>query len=66
MWFSQSEDSTVTDIVESVNSLQSNQSHLLIAMAKYLVKELLKTLDQAIPSYIETLDKEEAMEVRFV
>ena len=65
MWFSESEDSTITDIVEAVNSLRASSNRLLVAMTRYLVKELLKTLNIAIPSYIDVLEKDEQMEVSF-
>ncbi len=63
MWFSESEDAQIIDIVEAVNSVQGSSNRLLLAMTRYLVKELLKTLNIAIPSYIEVLEKEEQMEV---
>lgn len=63
MWFSESEDSTITDIVEAVNSLRASSNRLLVAMTRYLVKELLKTLNIAIPSYIDVLEKDEQMEI---
>eukprot|EP00794_Sanderia_malayensis_P009965 gene9965-10987_t len=63
MWFSESEDATIIDIVETANGIKTTSNRLLLAMTRYLVKELLKTLNIVIPSYIEVLEKEEDMEV---
>ncbi|XP_065060047.1 ubiquitin-conjugating enzyme E2 Q2-like [Rhopilema esculentum] len=61
MWFSESEDAAVTDIIEAVNNLSTQSNRLLLAMTRYLVKELLRTINTPVPSYLENLDDESVM-----
>ena len=61
MWFSESEDAEVTDIIEAVNNLSTQSNRLLLAMTKYLLKELLRTINTPIPPYLENLDDESVM-----
>ena len=59
MWFSESEDGTISEIVESVNKVSTSSHSLLLCMLRYLVKELLKTTDLQVPTYLENLDTDE-------
>lgn len=61
MWFSESEDGTITDIVESVSKISTSSHNLLLCMLRYLVKELLKTTDLQVPTYVENLDMDKAV-----
>lgn len=63
MWFSESEDSTVSDIVEAVNKVRTSSSRLLLGMTRYLVKELLKSINKPVPQYVENLEDGEVMQV---
>ena len=63
MWFSESEDSTISDIVEAVNKVRTSSSRLLLGMTRYLVKELLQFINKPVPQYVENLEDEEVMEV---
>ncbi|XP_032229964.1 ubiquitin-conjugating enzyme E2 Q2 [Nematostella vectensis] len=57
MWFSESEDSTVTEIVESVGgSVDATQPKLLLRQTQHLVRELFKQRGSPIPPYIDGLE----------
>ena len=60
MWFSESEDSTITDVIESVNKISTSSNNLLLCMLRYLVKELLKADNAVVPTYVENLDTDDA------
>ena len=42
MWFSESEDGTIANIIESVGKISTSSTNLLLCMLRYLVTELLK------------------------
>ena len=56
MWFSESEDGIIADIVESVSKISTSSNNLLLCMLRYIVMELLKTTDHQVPTYVENLD----------
>lgn len=59
MWFSESEDSLVTDIIAAVGKISTSSNNLLLGMLRYLVKELLTMSNSVVPNYVENLDAEE-------
>ena len=58
MWFSESEDGAIADLVESVGKISTSSNNLLLYMLRYLVTELLKATDRQVPTYVEKLDTE--------
>lgn len=56
MWFAESEDAKITQIVESTSCIEPTAPNLLLRSTKHLVKELYKWQNIAIPSYVESLD----------
>jgi len=56
MWFAESEDAKITEIVESLSCIEPTAPNLLLRSTKHLVKELYKWQNFPIPSHIESLD----------
>ncbi|XP_057304924.1 ubiquitin-conjugating enzyme E2 Q2-like [Hydractinia symbiolongicarpus] len=62
IWFSESEESYIVDIIEKVNAVKSDK-HLLLNMVKSLAIELFKLRQQATPSEIMNMAVPESTEV---
>ncbi|CAH3131609.1 unnamed protein product [Porites lobata] len=56
MWFAESEDAKITQIVESLSCIEPSAPNLLLRSTKHLVKELFKWQNVPIPPHIESLD----------
>lgn len=56
MWFAESEDAKITQILEFLSGIEPSAPNLLLRSTKHLVKELYKWQDLPIPSYIDNLD----------
>lgn len=54
MWFTESEDSRIMDVIENANEVKAD-SNLLLAMTKYMVAELYKIKNIPLPSTVEHL-----------
>lgn len=56
MWFAESEDAKITQIVEFLSSIEPSAPNLLLRSTKHLVKELYTWQNLPIPSYVDNLD----------
>jgi len=57
MWYSESEDRTVVQVIEQLSDIECSTKYVILEMAKYLVTELCKKFNIAVPSQIKTLDQ---------
>ncbi|XP_074637109.1 ubiquitin-conjugating enzyme E2 Q2-like isoform X2 [Acropora palmata] len=56
MWFSESEDAKITQIVESLSCIEPTSPNLLLRSTKHLIKELCKWQNISLPPYVDSLD----------
>lgn len=56
MWFSESEDAKITQIVESLSCIEPTSPNLLLRSTKHLIKELCKWQKISLPPYVDSLD----------
>ncbi|XP_067017214.1 ubiquitin-conjugating enzyme E2 Q1-like [Acropora muricata] len=56
MWFSESEDAKITQIVESLSGIEPTSPNLLLRSTKHLIKELCKWQNISLPPYVDSLD----------
>ncbi|XP_078376677.1 ubiquitin-conjugating enzyme E2 Q2-like isoform X2 [Oculina patagonica] len=56
MWFAESEDAKITQIVESLSCIEPSGPNLILRSTKHLVKELYTWQNLPIPSHIDNLD----------
>jgi len=56
MWFAESEDAKITQIVEFLSSIEPSAPNLLLRSTKHLVKELYTWQNLPIPSHVDNLD----------
>lgn len=56
MWFAESEDAKITQIVESLSCIEPTSPNLLLRSTKHLIKELYRWQNIPLPPYIDSLD----------